>query len=167
MGQDQLTHTTCGTPLFMAPEIWAKGTTGYSNKIDVWAFGTMVYKMMYGEYAFDGVNVDKKIAAGIIRFPKLRFSSLEAMDLILKCLRKDPKDRISFAEVAKHPFFTKTEFKLFEKVFDGYFGYFETRIDNTFDLLKNPNCLNIPEDQPTVFEVHNMRVLEEWINSQS
>lgn len=166
MGQDELAHTTCGTPLFMAPEIWAKGrkVSGYSAKVDVWAFGAMVYKMMYGEYAFEDMNLEKKINEGIIRFPKLRFSSLEAMDLILKCLRKDPDGRISFAEVAKHPFFSKNEFKVFDKVFDGYFGYFETKIDNTFDLLKDPSCLKIPEDPPTAFELHNMKILDEWAN---
>ena len=103
--QEQVAHTTCGTPLYMAPEIWSRDKKGYSNKIDVWAFGNLLYKMMYGEYVFEDTQVEKKVKEGIIRFPKIRLTSLEAMDLILKCFRRDPVKRISFDEIATHPFF--------------------------------------------------------------
>jgi len=162
MGQEQMAHTTCGTPLYMAPEIWSRDAQGYSNKIDVWAYGNMIYKMMYGEYVFEDMQVEKRVKEGIIRFPKLRLTSLEAMDLILKCFRRDPKKRISFADIVKHPFFTKTKFEVFDKVFDGYFGYYETPIDNNYDLINDPNCLKIPEEEPTPYDIHNLKVLEEW-----
>jgi serine/threonine protein kinase len=166
MGQKQMTNTTCGTPLYMAPEIWIKNKEGYSNKIDVWAYGNMIYKMMYGEYVFEGTQVEKRVKEGIIRFPKLRLTSLEAMDLMLKCFRRDPNSRISFLEIVSHPFFSKKKFEIFDKVFDGYFGYFETTIDNNFNLLKDPNCLRISQEEPTAYDIHNMEVLKEWAKSE-
>eukprot|EP00826_Nyctotherus_ovalis_P056709 TRINITY_DN770_c0_g3_i1.p1 TRINITY_DN770_c0_g3~~TRINITY_DN770_c0_g3_i1.p1 ORF type:complete len:346 (+),score=122.49 TRINITY_DN770_c0_g3_i1:99-1136(+) len=167
MENEELAHTTCGTPLYMAPEIWKRDKKGYSNKIDVWAFGNMLYKMMYGEYVFEDVNVEKKIKEGTIRFTKLRFASLEAIDLMLKCLRKDPVKRISFDEIAVHPFFTRKEFKIFTKMFDGYYGYIDVNIDNSYDLLKDPNCLKLPEDKPQAFDKHNEEVLKEWSKNLS
>eukprot|EP00831_Metopus_contortus_P007736 TRINITY_DN1295_c0_g2_i1.p3 TRINITY_DN1295_c0_g2~~TRINITY_DN1295_c0_g2_i1.p3 ORF type:complete len:172 (-),score=34.00 TRINITY_DN1295_c0_g2_i1:35-550(-) len=104
----------------------------------------------------------KKVREGVLRFPKIRFSSKESLDLILKCLRKDPLKRISFSEIIKHPFFSKDrEFEVFDKVFDGFFGYFEVSIANTHDLLLDPNCLKIPEPHPDIFELHNLEVLKQ------
>ena len=160
LSKDKTAQTLCGTPVYMAPEIWNNDSKGYSNKIDVWAFGNMIYKMMYGEYAFEDRDVDKKVKEGIIRFPKLRFTSIQAMDLMLKCFRKNPQYRISFADIASHPFFTKNNFNIFYKVFDGHFGYYDTTIDNKYDLLKDPNCLKIPYSEPTAFELHNSKVLQ-------
>eukprot|EP00826_Nyctotherus_ovalis_P035628 TRINITY_DN3073_c0_g4_i4.p1 TRINITY_DN3073_c0_g4~~TRINITY_DN3073_c0_g4_i4.p1 ORF type:complete len:347 (-),score=114.67 TRINITY_DN3073_c0_g4_i4:122-1162(-) len=158
----QAAHTTCGTPLYMAPEIWSRDKKGYSCKIDVWAYGNMLYKMMYGLYVFEDYQVEKRIKEGIIRFPKVRFTSLEAMDLILKCLRKNPEKRISFDEIVVHPFFKKRAFKVFDKVFDGYFGHFEVNIDNTYDLLEDPNCLNIPSEEVSIFDKNNEETIKEW-----
>jgi len=158
----QVAHTTCGTPLYMAPEVWERDKKGYSCKIDVWAFGNMLYKMLYGLYVFEDYQVEKRIKEGIIRFPKVRFTSLEAMDLILKCLRKDPEKRISFDEIAAHPFFKKRAFKVFDKVFDGYYGHFEVRIDHTYDLLKDPNCLKIPVEEASIFDKNNEEAIKEW-----
>ena len=150
-----MAFTTCGTPVYMAPEIWNRDKKGYSNKIDVWAFGNMLYSMMYGEYPFEGMSVEKKIQLGKIRFTKLRLASLEALDLMIKCLRKNPKERPSFEEIYEHPFFSKKEFEPFMPMFDGYFGYLEVDINNSYDLLKDPNCFGLPEKPTGIFDKHN------------
>lgn len=33
--------TNCGTPVYMAPEIW-KGIE-YNNKVDIWSIGVVMY----------------------------------------------------------------------------------------------------------------------------
>jgi serine/threonine protein kinase len=164
---EELAHTTCGTPRYMAPELWGKGNKGYTCEVDVWAFGNMLYKIMYGEYAFDDVNVENRLKQGVIRFPKIRLASLEALDLMIKCLRKNPIIRLKFEEIAEHPFFTKKEFKPFERMFDGYFGFIEINIDNAYDLLADPGCLGIPEKPKQLIDKHNEEVITAWQQTKS
>lgn len=48
---DARLHTVCGTPCYMAPEIFRKG--GYDEKVDVWAIGVIVYELLHaGTIAF-------------------------------------------------------------------------------------------------------------------
>lgn len=42
-------RTCCGTPDFMAPEIWTD--KGYTAAVDVWALGALVYELLFG-YSF-------------------------------------------------------------------------------------------------------------------
>ena len=156
-------QTICGTPLNMAPELWGSGRRKYTEKVDVWAFGSMLYKMIYGIYIFEKAKVEVKIQEGIIRFPRVRLTSLEAFDLMVKCLRKNPTERISFENILSHPFFTKKSFKAFDKVFDGYFGNFEIDINKTYDLLQDPNCLGITNPVKTAFIKHNEEIINDWI----
>ncbi len=160
VGAENVAYTTCGTPLYMAPEIWNRDRKGYTSKIDVWSFGNIIYKLMYGEYPFEDVQVEKKVKEGLLRFPKIRTISLECMDLMLKCLRRDPKTRISFDDIVAHPFFAKRELKFFDRIFDGYFGYFDVNIDNKYDLLADPNCIGIPAEEPDIFDLHNEEVIK-------
>lgn len=34
-----------GTPYYMAPELW-KGGAYYDTKVDIWAFGMVIYEML-------------------------------------------------------------------------------------------------------------------------
>ena len=34
-------NTTCGTPIYMAPEIWS--FKGYGFKVDIWSLGVVIY----------------------------------------------------------------------------------------------------------------------------
>jgi len=170
METEEMAHTKCGTPLYMAPELWDKGnkgSEGYTCEVDVWAFGNMLYRMMYGEYAFEDIDIEKRLKQGIIRFPKIRLASIEALDLMMKCLRKNPIRRIKFDEIAEHPFFTKKEFEPFERMFDGYFGFIESNIDNAYDLLGDPGCLGIPEKPKELIDKHNEEVIAAWQQAKS
>ena len=42
--------TLCGTPLYLSPEILVGEE--YNEKIDIWAFGTLVYELFTGENPF-------------------------------------------------------------------------------------------------------------------
>ena len=42
-----LTLTTCGSPLYMAPEIILKGR--YNEKVDLWSIGIIIFELMYKE----------------------------------------------------------------------------------------------------------------------
>ena len=44
--------TNCGTPVYMAPQIW-KGEA-YGNKVDMWSVGVVMYYLLSGSHPFEG-----------------------------------------------------------------------------------------------------------------
>jgi serine/threonine protein kinase len=42
--------TNCGTPVYMAPEIW--GGKPYTLKVDVWSIGIVMYYLLSGAHPF-------------------------------------------------------------------------------------------------------------------
>ena len=42
LGHDEKRKTTCGTPNYLAPEVFDK-TNGYSYSVDIWAVGIIFY----------------------------------------------------------------------------------------------------------------------------
>ena len=76
----------------------------FSNKSDVWSFGCCMYeifsfgKIPYGYYTSDHV-AHKQITTGVVpERPNYSTSSLYD-DVMLRCWKKDPRDRPSFAEL--------------------------------------------------------------------
>ena len=49
---DEMLTTNCGTPIYMAPEIW-RGES-YSEKVDIWSIGIVMYYLLSGEHPFNG-----------------------------------------------------------------------------------------------------------------
>lgn len=50
------THTICGTPEFMAPEILEEQP--YDRAVDWWAYGVLMYEMLLGRAPFSGEEED-------------------------------------------------------------------------------------------------------------
>lgn len=101
--------TMIGTPLYMAPEILKKEC--YNSKVDIWAFGAIVYFMLCGTHPFHGY--DKATVSNLILKKEIRFDqkvwkkvSPEAKDFILKALTRDPKKRYSAKRLLQHPWIT-------------------------------------------------------------
>ena len=51
------THTTCGTPAYVAPEI-IRGK-GHSFEVDVWSLGILLFEIIAGYTPFDSENTVK------------------------------------------------------------------------------------------------------------
>lgn len=103
------TKSFVGTPEYVAPEIVLQ--KGHNKAVDIWCFGILLYEMVYGLPPF--YNKNQNIMLNWVvkldpTFPKMICVSEELKDLIRKCLRKDPKDRIGYedtCEVFKHAWF--------------------------------------------------------------
>lgn len=65
---DEMLTTNCGTPVYMAPEIWAGSS--YDNKVDVWSLGVVMYYLLSGTHPFlgDVESVGEKIQFSALSF---------------------------------------------------------------------------------------------------
>ncbi|KAK3321588.1 calcium/calmodulin-dependent protein kinase type I [Apodospora peruviana] len=100
--------TTCGTPGYMAPEIFKK--TGHGKPVDLWALGVITYFLLCGYTPFDRDSDFEEMQA--ILNADYSFTPLEywrgvsdnAKDFIRRCLTIDPAKRMTAHEALQHPF---------------------------------------------------------------
>ncbi|POS85746.1 Protein kinase-like (PK-like) [Erysiphe pulchra] len=103
--------TTCGTPGYMAPEIFTK--TGHGKPVDMWAIGVMTYFLLCGYAPFDrDTNLEEMQAIlavdySFVPIETWRNISLDARQFIKRCLVADSTKRITAHEALSHPFITK------------------------------------------------------------
>lgn len=76
---------------------------------DIWSFGMLLYEISTGKGYFDGNSPSNTIK--ILRgAPEIDVSAVEddqLRDLISKCLKSKPKDRINIVGILLHPYFFK------------------------------------------------------------
>jgi serine/threonine protein kinase len=60
-----------GTPIYMAPEFFSTGT--YTNKVDIWALGCIIYEICTGERLFTDRDGISTFVALKLCFPRARF----------------------------------------------------------------------------------------------
>lgn len=100
--------TTCGTPSYMAPEIFKK--TGHGKPVDIWALGVITYFLLCGYTPFDRDSDLEEMQAILKAEYDFRPSeywrgvSDHAKDFIRRCLTVDPTKRPTAREALQHPF---------------------------------------------------------------
>lgn len=100
--------TTCGTPGYMAPEIFKK--TGHGKPVDIWAIGVITYFLLCGYTPFDRDSNLEEMQAILIAdysFTPIEYwrgVSLSAREFIKHCLTIDPTQRMTAHEALSHPF---------------------------------------------------------------
>jgi Tol biopolymer transport system component/predicted Ser/Thr protein kinase len=81
-----------GTAAYMAPE-QARGKP-VDRRVDIWAFGVVLYEMLTGEKLFHGETVTDILAAVVKEDPDLTRVPARVRRLLQCCLEKNPKQRL-------------------------------------------------------------------------
>ncbi|KAF3629695.1 Phosphoenolpyruvate carboxylase kinase 2 [Capsicum annuum] len=107
--EGQLISGVVGTPYYVAPEVLAG--RNYSEKVDIWSAGVIMYIMLAGVPPFYGESATEIFEAVLranLRFPTRIFNSVTpaAKDLLRRMLCKDVSRRFSAEQVLRHPWMT-------------------------------------------------------------
>jgi len=132
--------TKCGSPSYAAPEI-LKGFPYDGFKTDIWCCGIILYAMLCGYLPFDGDDnqeIFQSIVDGELEFPN--FLEDDSIDLLLRLLNPEPKERISIKEIKDHEFYVKG--KAFYMIKYGEVEEDSEDEDKSNDMKSN-NFLNI------------------------
>ena len=94
-------NTTCGTSLYMAPEVYEEEAC---LKSDVWALGMSVIEMAESKNPFAGMTSAKIMNLVLNKSPPSLSSSgwsSDLVDFVKKCLVKDVSERSSVDDLLK------------------------------------------------------------------
>jgi hypothetical protein len=110
MSKNEKANEAFGTLFYVAPEILLK--IPYGNKVDIWSLGVLLFYVLTGRFPFQDINekgLGHKIILenNIFNNEEWNNRSIYVRDLIKKCLKKDPKDRIDINKFLKHDWFYK------------------------------------------------------------
>ncbi|EPE02367.1 calcium calmodulin-dependent protein kinase type i [Ophiostoma piceae UAMH 11346] len=100
--------TTCGTPGYMAPEIFKK--IGHGKPVDIWALGVITYFLLCGYTPFDRDSDFEEMQAilqadySFTPEDYWRGVSEAAKDFVRRCLTIDASRRMTAHEALQHPF---------------------------------------------------------------
>ncbi|KAL9314928.1 hypothetical protein ACSQ67_020380 [Phaseolus vulgaris] len=104
---DELLHTACGTPHYVAPEvIHNRGYAGSTS--DIWSCGVILFVLMAGFLPFDGpthMALFRKIIKAEFSCPS--WFPPQAKALLKRILDPNPRTRIKIPELLKDEWFKK------------------------------------------------------------
>ncbi|RXM34464.1 Serine/threonine-protein kinase 33 [Acipenser ruthenus] len=109
VGSENMLQATCGTPIYMAPEVI--NAHDYSQQCDIWSIGVIMYMLLCGEPPFMASSEERLFE--LIRKGELHFTDpvwhtiSNAAKNVLNCLLKvDPAHRITANELLDNPWIT-------------------------------------------------------------
>lgn len=114
--KNDLMKTHCGTPRYMAPEMYDSEL--YNAKSDIWSLGILMYEYIYNCYPYGDVRnmfqLKKKLMDIDIEFPlTVAFQyingnitknlTLDCIDIMKQMLQKKSSERIDWSDLYTHP----------------------------------------------------------------
>lgn len=140
--------TFCGTADYVAPEL--VHSVPYDYKIDLWAWGVLLYEMLMGNAPFSGKDdheTFQKIADyDLNKDKKYDALSEDAKDLINKILVTDSEKRMEYEDILAHPWFTEGEDSKSE----------ELKEETTVESQKENHSLNMLSNSSINYSSKNM-----------
>ncbi|KAH9520038.1 hypothetical protein Btru_071544, partial [Bulinus truncatus] len=111
---DSETMGTVGLESYMAPEMVSY--TRYTNMVDWWSLGVLLYMLMHGKMPFRGKGRRGLMVAIRERDPVFDSGVHDdaSVDLVRKLLDKDPLNRLGDSGVRGHAFFRDTDWEKVE-----------------------------------------------------
>lgn len=112
-------------PSWMAPELLTEQE--YSESVDIWSFGILLFEMAEGEPPFHGTSTE--VVEQILNSPAPRLKnrlkwSKDFISIVGLCLRKVPGERPSAKELLQHPFIEENDEETSQSQFAEYFNNF-------------------------------------------
>ena len=173
INKGDIMYDHCGTPAYIAPEIFKnRGYEGYS--CDIWSAGVTLYYMLGGVQPFcaDSMkDLEKIILEG--KYDRLEDVSDEANDLIERMLQLDPKKRLTDDEILNHPWIVninlnhRTKLSLFtdaEKILLSKFNVDYLTSDKS-ELIENFTLKNLETNKDSKDEGNTKSVIFAPYNS--
>ena len=122
--------TSCGTPLYMAPEMFE--TNRYTSKIDVWSLGIVSYEILKGKHPFEADNFEELLR---LIHSKIDLDDLtnDEVDFISMSLEVKPNLRASVDRLSAS--------KIIRKFIDSIHNGLEDLLNLTNEKKNNPICM--------------------------
>ncbi|OBZ90109.1 Serine/threonine-protein kinase KIN4 [Choanephora cucurbitarum] len=106
-----LMSTSCGSPVYAAPELVMTGRLYVGTSVDIWSCGIILYAMLCGYLPFDddvknpnGDNIGRLYRYIMSHKPKYpQHLSHDAKDIISQMLVPDPSERCDLETIICHP----------------------------------------------------------------
>ncbi|XP_059620598.1 ovarian-specific serine/threonine-protein kinase Lok-like [Phlebotomus argentipes] len=106
--KDSIMKTMCGTPQYVAPEVLNSDAGAYTEKVDIWSLGVLLYTAVCGDFPFVLRNGRRLMTSSSC----FRTLSKDVQVLIFDCLRAAVEKRPSIEDVLKYKWMTDERTRL-------------------------------------------------------